>query len=206
MSPVRKIQYDEGSGIATACRTFTSLGMARLRLVKSNEGSEVAMKKKYEPKSEYQKMLLDPQWQRKRLEILQRDNFTCQSCGNEEETLHVHHRYYVAGAKPWEYSDHALLTLCATCHEAETASTSILKSSLLPGLFSTGMLAVDLSDLLLTLVKEPKIDRLQSILLIRVIREALLNEEFRRTIWFAYRQLPDEKRLSALDAGEDYEG
>lgn len=31
--------------------------------------------------------------------------------------LHVHHKYYVLGRKPWEYPDEALITLCSDCHE-----------------------------------------------------------------------------------------
>jgi len=34
-----------------------------------------------------------PKWQKKRLDILKRDKFTCRSCGDKESTLNVHHRY-----------------------------------------------------------------------------------------------------------------
>lgn len=34
-------------------------------------------------KSDYSQKLLDPRWQRKRLEILQRDDFTCQVCSDK---------------------------------------------------------------------------------------------------------------------------
>ncbi|KAB2810005.1 hypothetical protein [Phaeocystidibacter luteus] len=34
----------------------------------------------------------------------------------EMVNLHVHHNYYVEGKLPWEYEDHALITLCNTCH------------------------------------------------------------------------------------------
>lgn len=36
----------------------------------------------------------------------------------EMVNLHVHHNYYVEGKLPWEYEDHALITLCNTCHSA----------------------------------------------------------------------------------------
>jgi hypothetical protein len=62
----------------------------------------------------------DPRWQRKRLEILQRDNFTCTACDAQTKTLHVHHLYYCTGRKPWEYPNFALRSLCETCH-AESA-------------------------------------------------------------------------------------
>lgn len=34
-------------------------------------------------------------------------------------TLHVHHKYYEPGKKPWEYPDEALITLCESCHSDE---------------------------------------------------------------------------------------
>ena len=30
--------------------------------------------------------------------------------------LHVHHKYYIATYLPWEYKEHALVTLCHQCH------------------------------------------------------------------------------------------
>jgi len=67
----------------------------------------------------------DSRWQRKRLEIMERDNFTCQSCGKGEAdaiTLNVHHIYYTVGVAPWEYPAEALITLCEKCHESVAAS------------------------------------------------------------------------------------
>lgn len=37
--------------------------------------------------------------------------------------LNVHHKYYVAGKNPWEYSNDALITLCQDCHCDEHKST-----------------------------------------------------------------------------------
>ena len=71
-------------------------------------------------KESYVEMLRSPLWQKKRLEIMQRDDFTCQHCGCKERELQVHHRVYHKGAKPWEYDDSELITLCDRCHEAET--------------------------------------------------------------------------------------
>lgn len=67
-------------------------------------------------KSYYQK-LLDPRWQKKRLEILSRDDFQCLQCGDGKTTLHVHHGYYERGLDPWEYDDDTLHTLCEECHK-----------------------------------------------------------------------------------------
>ena len=67
----------------------------------------------------YSEKLKDPRWQKLRLEILKRDNWMCQSCGEKDLVLHVHHRYYTKGKEPWEYPSKALLTLCGECHWEE---------------------------------------------------------------------------------------
>lgn len=66
----------------------------------------------------YAEKLKDPRWQRKRLEILNRDEFACRDCGNKRDTLHVHHCSYAHGREPWDYDDSNLRTLCETCHES----------------------------------------------------------------------------------------
>jgi len=63
----------------------------------------------------YSEKLKDPRWQKKRLEILQRDNFTCVECGNSKNTLHVHHLYY--DKNPWDVKSNRLVTLCEYCHD-----------------------------------------------------------------------------------------
>lgn len=78
------------------------------------------MVKKTYKQTAYSKKLLDPRWQKKRLEVLSRDNWTCQVCGNKKQTLHVHHKYYENGLEPWEYELDTLSTLCSVCHEEET--------------------------------------------------------------------------------------
>lgn len=72
--------------------------------------------------SAYTELFKDPRWQKMRLKILERDEFHCQICGDGESTLHVHHRYYESGCKPWEYEESALVTLCEECHQSETES------------------------------------------------------------------------------------
>ena len=62
----------------------------------------------------YSEKLKDPRWQKKRLEILKRDNFTCAACKATKKTLHVHHSYY--SKDPWNTKNSALLTLCEDCH------------------------------------------------------------------------------------------
>lgn len=67
--------------------------------------------------SNYSELLLDPQWQKKRLEILELDNWRCRHCESKKKTLHVHHLYYIKGRKPWEYDNSAFITYCHECHE-----------------------------------------------------------------------------------------
>lgn len=64
----------------------------------------------------YSEKLKDPRWQRKRLQILERDNFTCSQCGDTEDTLHVHHICYPKSRNPWDSDNDTLVTYCAPCH------------------------------------------------------------------------------------------
>jgi hypothetical protein len=66
----------------------------------------------------YSEKLKSPKWQKRRLEILSRDNFKCRSCGMDEKTLHVHHLRYEKGVEPWDTNNDDLITLCEDCHEA----------------------------------------------------------------------------------------
>jgi len=79
--------------------------------------------------STYSEKLKDPRWQKKRLEILERDNYTCTGCGidgryKDKESglmdyceMHIHHIKYKKNAMPWEYDDDELTTLCYACHK-----------------------------------------------------------------------------------------
>lgn len=79
-------------------------------------------------KSAYAQKLLDPRWQRLRLEILQRDNFACTYCGDTKGTLFVHHGFYTAGKQPWEYPVDSLHTTCSECHSMADQVREELKS------------------------------------------------------------------------------
>lgn len=68
-------------------------------------------------KPSYYEQLKDPRWQKKRLQVLDRDGFACRHCGRADATLNVHHLFYRKGCAPWEYDDSALKTLCKDCHE-----------------------------------------------------------------------------------------
>ena len=68
-------------------------------------------------KKTYSEKLKSPKWQKKRLEILNRDNFTCQHCFSEEKTLHVHHMVYFNNQEPWDCDNLNLITICNDCHK-----------------------------------------------------------------------------------------
>lgn len=74
---------------------------------------------------EYSQKLKDPRWQRKRLEIFQRDNWSCSVCGDKDTTLHVHHKKYIG--EPWECPDNYLETLCEDCHSFSHKDKNELK-------------------------------------------------------------------------------
>lgn len=59
----------------------------------------------------------DSRWQKKRLDVMNRDGWRCQSCGDYDgATLNVHHAFYEKNKAPWEYPDETLSTLCEACH------------------------------------------------------------------------------------------
>lgn len=65
----------------------------------------------------YSEKLKHPKWQKKRLEILKRDNWSCTHCGCAEKNLQVHHRFYLKNRDPWDYPSETLDTLCESCHK-----------------------------------------------------------------------------------------
>jgi hypothetical protein len=67
----------------------------------------------------YAEQLRHPQWQRRRLQVLDAAGWRCTCCSADDKPLHVHHRLYVKGRLAWEYSDAELVALCEDCHEHE---------------------------------------------------------------------------------------
>ena len=102
-------------------------------------------------KTTYSELLKHPNWQKKRLEILARDNFTCRRCHpslvDKDATLNVHHCYYEYGKKPWEYPDSSLLTLCEVCHADESTTLNETKKEVLKSLSIHGLNSNDFTDL-----------------------------------------------------------
>lgn len=76
----------------------------------------------------YSDLLKDPRWQRRRLEVLEASGFACDECGNDRNTLHVHHRAYRKGAMPWEYGEEELECLCEICHKYKTDLINEIKT------------------------------------------------------------------------------
>lgn len=81
--------------------------------------------------SAYSEKFKDPRWQKIRLNILERDEWSCQKCTETEKTLHIHHRYYIKNREPWEYPMDALVTLCKDCHKEEGRIRPGIEQSLL---------------------------------------------------------------------------
>lgn len=99
-------------------------------------------------KAEYVSLLKDPKWQKKRLEILERDHFACQICFDGESELHVHHKSYRYGAMPWDYDNNLLVTLCKNCHAEETANLKNEERALLDTLKIGGANSQELNALM----------------------------------------------------------
>jgi hypothetical protein len=68
--------------------------------------------------NDYKEKLKDPRWQKKRLEIFNRDKFACICCGSKEKELQVHHLKYLGN--PWDVDNIHLETLCKDCHGLKT--------------------------------------------------------------------------------------
>ena len=106
--------------------------------------------------SEYSEKLKDPRWQKRRLEILERDEWMCVLCANKERTLHVHHCWYEDNVDPWDYPPHCLVTLCEDCHAKEPKGFNLTKIQRL--LMGVEKVAIDIA--LLARLVESYDDRL----------------------------------------------
>lgn len=95
----------------------------------------------------YSEKLRHPKWQKKRLEILNRDGFKCRFCRSEEETLHVHHLSYIKGNDPWDYENSSLITLCHACHDYDHDELNEAKNCIISALRSRGAMSADVISL-----------------------------------------------------------
>lgn len=93
-------------------------------------------------KKSYSEKLKDPRWQKKRLEIMQRDKFECRWCCDGTNTLNVHHLKY--SGEPWETPNEFLITICEECHKNDHAFREEAESDLLTVLKHKGFSHEDL--------------------------------------------------------------
>jgi hypothetical protein len=149
----------------------------------------------------YSEKLKDPRWQKKRLEILNRDEWACQNCGDTETTLHVHHRWYEPGFEPWDYSNECLITLCECCHESEELSKEkqklLVKTFLAAGFLNSQM---DFSSSLLSFC----FDEIGKEKFELYITRLVLSEAFRNDVEAAYiKECQRIKRKQESDVGKE---
>ena len=134
----------------------------------------------------YKEKLKDPRWQKKRLKILERDHFSCHLCGDDQSTLHVHHKYYERG-EPWDIDDLGLVTLCAECHEEETGSIKEELSNLKTSIAMAGgmsgemnMLSIAFAD---TIMARKQLVDYEWVILFREIERLLKSRVDGSTHW-----------------------
>lgn len=76
----------------------------------------------------YAERLRDPKWQKKRLEVMERDQWQCINCCDKKTTLNVHHCWYEKGVDVWDYPMECYQTLCEPCHKiAESTRLKLSK-------------------------------------------------------------------------------
>lgn len=101
----------------------------------------------------YAEKLRDPRWQKKRLEIMERDEFRCRWCLDDTKTLNVHHWFYQRGASPWEYDEESMITVCEDCHEKITTALITLHK-ILGAALTKGVPAVDIYHTILEMMEK----------------------------------------------------
>ncbi len=93
----------------------------------------------------YSEKLKDPRWQKKRLKILERDNWTCVLCEAKDKTLVVHHTFY--RGEPWEVDNKCLHTLCEDCHKLEHENRAGAEEDIILILKQNGFMSDDIYTL-----------------------------------------------------------
>ncbi len=81
-------------------------------------------------KLSFEEQIKDPSWQRKRLEILKRDEWMCQICFSDENQLQVHHKRYKKNTHYWDYDDSNFISLCCDCHSRVSSVGNDIKAAL----------------------------------------------------------------------------
>jgi hypothetical protein len=140
----------------------------------------------------YSEKLKDPRWQRKRLEIMQRDNFKCTQCGDTSTTQNVHHWQY--SKEPWDAKNEDLTTVCRSCHEEIEQCKDLTKDFLKQSDFR--MLLKEIKRLLKK--KELKVIAFEDCVTVAIVDDAL--SDFDRLI----ESCPDEDEDEDEDEDIDY--
>jgi hypothetical protein len=107
----------------------------------------------------YSEKLRDPRWQSVRVDILNRDNHTCQWCGSVDDVLHIHHLYYEKDKEPWEADYRYLITICEYCHEEHHIKLKDYISELVNCLGKFKYSAIDIHKLVVLLSEINKIQK-----------------------------------------------
>ena len=144
-----------------------------------------------EKRKKYLEKLKDPRWQKKRLEVFERDEWICKRCYDTESTLNVHHRYYKDNADPWDYPLEALVTLCEECHSEEREVRPSYEQGMLRALREK-FLAEDVSELAIGFHTMPLCSAPEVVA--SVYQWALSDENIQRELIDRYfKHLEDEK-------------
>lgn len=67
-------------------------------------------------KYDYNNLLKDKRWLKKREAVLNAKGHVCSQCGSKCN-LQVHHLHYKYGRMPWEYPISNFVVLCENCHK-----------------------------------------------------------------------------------------
>ena len=78
----------------------------------------------------YSEKLQDPRWQRRRLDVLNLRNWTCEDCASTDKPIQVHHYHYIRGRDPWQYRDDELRVCCRDCHEERQGIEDAIRTAL----------------------------------------------------------------------------
>lgn len=153
----------------------------------------------------YSEKLRDPRWQKKRLRILERDDFACQACFDTTSTLHIHHKFYSADKEPWDYDDNALVTLCEGCHKTEGEICRQEEKALIDTLKLGGALAIELNALMDAFgrIREQPLVNAEWSILVEHIRSLLMDRETLSGLW---RSTSDQYWAKAIKAADKENG
>jgi hypothetical protein len=146
----------------------------------------------------YINKLKDPRWQKRRLEIMQRDNFCCQQCFLGTKTLHVHHKYYDHGKEPWDYPDKVLVTLCEDCHTSEGAGKQEAMQSIYRAFCDKGFLNWEITSLAGIIDAYIPVQKIWPVQVTELIELILCNNDFREMILQKFGEI----RTAQLEAME----